>query len=153
MTKIKEIDANLKHITQKYIVHGVSCDGKMPNTGTAALLQKSYPKMHTDFVNWCKLHESDPSELLGTILVTELDDKVIISMFIQEAYGSSKQEVNQETIRKCFKELNKYAKANSISEIVMPKIGTGGSAKWDDIKKVIQEESVDFIPVVSIKSK
>jgi len=151
--KIIEIDVNLKYVTQKHILHGVNCQG-VAGAGVALLLRQMHPKMFIEYTAHCALFKDKKEELLGTIQVVDCDKKVIINGFTQLNYGASRQQVDYDALRKVFKAVNKYAKENSITEIVMPKIGSGlGGGDWNEIVKIIEEESIDFQPVVSIKSK
>jgi len=151
--KIIEIDTNLRYATQKYVAHGVNCQGVM-GAGVGLLLKTSHPTMYVEYKNLCENKKDNKEELLGTIQAVESKDKVIINAFTQLDFGVSRQQVDYEALRKCFKNINTYAKENSVTEIIMPKIGSGlGGGDWDIIKNIIEEESTDFQPIVSIKSK
>lgn len=151
--QIIESDINLKYMTQKYLAHGVSCDGKMPDVGSAAILRKTYPKMTEEYTRLCAMYTNKQNELLGMSQYIDCGDKIIINLYIQESYGSSRQPLDLEILRKCFIGLNNHAKENNVTEIAMPKIGTGGSESWDSIKAIIEETSLDYQPIVCIKSK
>lgn len=151
--KIVEIDVNLKYVTQTHIVHGTNCQGVM-GSGVALMIRSEYPKAYEEYLAHSALFKDKKEELLGTIQVVDCDGKVIINAFTQLDYGVSRQQVDYDALRNCFKKLNTYAKENGISEIVMPKIGSGlGGGDWKIISAIIEEEAVDFTPVVSIKSK
>jgi O-acetyl-ADP-ribose deacetylase (regulator of RNase III) len=155
MTQIQEIDVNLKYCPQKVVVHGVNAQGVM-GAGVALMVRSTYPKAYTEYVTHCVEFKDKKEELLGTIQVVECEDKnkVIINAFTQLDFGVSRQQVDYDALRLCFRAINTYAKENGVTEIVMPKIGSGlGGGSWDIIKAIIEEESTDFQPIVSIKSK
>jgi len=150
---IVELEVNLKYVTQKVLVHGCNCQGQM-GSGVALLIRQIYPKAHKEYVDHCAKFKDKKSDLLGTIQVVDCGDKIIINSFTQLDFGTGRQQVDYDALRNCFRLLNEYAKKNDIKEIVMPKIGSGlGGGSWDVISKIIEEESKDFQPIVSIKSK
>jgi O-acetyl-ADP-ribose deacetylase (regulator of RNase III) len=151
--KIKEIEINLLYTTQEFIAHGTNCQGVM-GAGVAFALRTKFPKMFEKYRELCDQNKNNTETLLGTIQTVSCDNKTIINCFTQLGYGTSKQQVDYEAIRKCFKALNEYAKENKISEIVMPRVGSGlGGGDWDIIKNIIEEESVNFQAIVCVKNK
>jgi O-acetyl-ADP-ribose deacetylase (regulator of RNase III) len=149
--KIQEIKTNLMYATQPIIAHGVNCKGVM-GAGVAKLIKAKYPLSCSAYVDYCKANK--PEDLLGKILVTQDTGKTIIHCFTQLAFGTSRQQVDYTALRSCIKLLNEAAKKAGWTEIVMPKIGSGlGGGDWNEIVKIIEEESTNFQPLVSIISK
>jgi O-acetyl-ADP-ribose deacetylase (regulator of RNase III) len=149
--KIKEIPVNLMYTTHPVIAHGTNCKGVM-GSGVSKLIKVKYPLAYSAYVDHCK--NNKPEDLLGKILVTQDTGKTIIHCFTQLSFGVSRQQVDYTILRSCMKLLNEAAKKSGWTEIIMPKISSGqGGGDWNEIVKILEEESTDFQPLVSIISK
>lgn len=150
--KIIYKQGNLLDCAERWILHGVNMQGKMAS-GVAKDIRTRYPSaydvyMYAYSVNALKL---------GVVTFADVGGgKKVFNGVTQEFYGKDgKQYVDYWAVKEVIQAMNYYATCGDdyfTREgmcIAMPKIGAGlGGGDWDIISKIIEEESVNFQPVV-----
>lgn len=145
--KIKYVKGDLLEAPEKYILHGVNCQGVM-GSGVAKLIRAKWPSAYAVYKN-C---EHLKGLRLGSITQTYDNGKVIFNGVTQEFYGRKANHcyVCYDAVREVMRSLN-YLRdiADEIPLIAMPAIGAGlGGGDWNIISEIIEEESTSFQPVV-----
>ena len=131
---------------ERALVHGCNAQGVM-GSGVARIVIDHY----TYAFNAYRAHYEKYGLKVGEIIVAEDTHKIIINAISQEFFGRDPNTVyvSYDGVRSALKEINRYAFNASISEIAFPLIGAGlANGKWSIISKIIEDESVDFQPVV-----
>lgn len=144
--KIVYKQGDLLECSENIILHGCNAQSTM-GSGVAKAIRAKYPEAFRAYL--AGIME------LGIVTYAAMDDnKIIMNAITQEFYGRQvgKQYVSYEAVRECFQRINWWA-GNTYKEgdasIAMPKIGAGlGGGEWDVIAQIIEEESVNFQPVV-----
>lgn len=126
-------------IKKGIIVQGVNCRGVM-GAGLAKQIRAMYPQVYNDYYKlWSSTKQ--PYDLLGTNVLTEIsDDLIIASGFTQPDYGSCKDYVyaDYDAIKSVFEEVDLLAK-NLDMPVYLPKIGAGlANGNWDIISRTIK---------------
>lgn len=150
---------------EEYIIaHGCNAQGKM-NSGVAKVIRAEFPGVFDAYVSYLELHNNpmgygrDP---VGTVclyvhhysgkLFSSPKEKMIANMITQRNYGRSGEiYVDYDAVRSCMRYLNKRARmyTKPPHAVAMPMIGAGlGGGDWNIISSIIEEESIDFQPVV-----
>lgn len=141
---IVEVKGDLLNAPQKYIAHGVNCQGVM-GSGVAKVLYTKWPRIKQDYLHFSKLHTS--SDLLGNVRYVNVDqNKTIINCYTQEYYGRDGElYLSYDALRKCFERLSNH----NLGEIAIPKIGCGlAGGDWEQVKAIINEVTGDKLKVV-----
>ena len=116
-------------------------------SGVAAIIREKYPKAYDDYVKYAE----DFGLNVGNIIVSDNQDRIIINAVTQQFYGRDPNTVyvSYDGMRFCIQKINQYAKENGIADVAMPLIGAGlANGSWKVISQIIEEESVDFQPIV-----
>lgn len=120
------------------IVHQVNCKGVM-GAGFAKQVKDKYPQLYERYKIMCK--SCNPKDLLGKIMVYEAEDKIIVSIFSQEDYGTDKCQTNYSAMEKGLHTLRKiYPK-----EIVIApyKIGCGlAGGDWTIVSQLLKKYDI-----------
>lgn len=146
------------------IVHGCNAQGVM-GSGIAKIVKEKYTYAYDVYR---KVYEKDGLELGNVYFayppnMMVMGDPIIINAITQFNYGRDPnvRYVSYDAVRKVVKALNHYSRTY-ISEwkdvhkeeplqmkIAFPMIGAGlGNGDWNIISQIIEEEAVDFKPVV-----
>lgn len=127
------------------IVHGVNCQGVM-GSGVAAQIRSKWPTVYERY----KLDEEKIGLQLGDVQIVAVESgQVVANAVTQEFYGrGGKVYVDYKAVRKCFREINKYAVLWNLT-VNFPLIGCGlAGGKWDIVSKIIDEELDDSLEKV-----
>ncbi len=155
---LKYHKGSLLDTTDKFIIHGVNCQGVM-GSGVAKALRDRWPDVYDDYIKFIEYKKKNrywaefrTSDLLGQINVShffESQFRFIINAFTQDKYGKDGQRyVNYDAINSCMVEANHLLVQFNETSISMPKIGAGlGGGDWDFISKIIKEEFNEDITV------
>lgn len=137
---------DLLQCEEKCILHGCNSQGKMAS-GVAKAIRAKYPSAYTAYIASKSLGGMN----LGVLTFAPQEDgKLIINGITQEFYGrDGRQYVDYEAVREVIKGVNWMAEQYNIPAVAMPKIGAGlGGGDWDIISRIIEEESINFQPVI-----
>lgn len=135
---INIINADIFTTNARVVCHQVNCIGFM-GAGIAKQIKHRFPEAYKEYRQHCDLYS--PEDLIGTVQLVFVKDKIIANLFGQINCGKNKgQHTSYEAIRKGFSELDKYAEMNNC-EIALPYgIGCGlGGGDWDTVYKIIEE--------------
>lgn len=131
---------------ERCICHGCNAQKKM-RSGVAAIIREKYPKAYDDYVKYAE----EVGLKVGNIIVSDNQDRIIINAITQQFYGRDPNTVyvSYDGMRSCIQKINQYAKENGIADVAMPLIGAGlANGSWKVISQIIEDESVDFQPIV-----
>ncbi len=141
---------NLITASELVIVHGCNNRGVM-GSGVARDIRRIFPEAYQLYKNYFKDCGLDMGEV---IWVYEIQ-KWIGHCITQDGYGKDgKKYVSYDAIRRCMRNINhsghlKVAHDNTLLNVAMPLIGAGlGGGDWNIISKIIEEESLQFQPIV-----
>ena len=131
---------NLIHASEGVIAHGCNNRGVM-GSGVARAIRDAYPEAYDIYKKFYKLHGLE----LGMI-ICHYGKPHVVNCITQNGFGKDgKQYVDYAAIRKCMRTIN----SARYFEVAMPKIGAGlGGGDWNVISKIIEEESLNFQPIV-----
>lgn len=124
------------------MVHGANCQAVM-GAGIAAQIKSRYPEMFAVDTKANVYAPGDIRRLGGYSAIQMANRKIGINLYSQ-FYGGSNADLC--AIRLGLKKINNRFPGFTIG---LPLIGCGiGGLKWDDVKKVIEEELVDMQIVI-----
>lgn len=149
--KITYKNGDLFYFSEKALAHGCNARGVM-GSGVAKIVKEKYPEAYFAY----RTAFETTGLQLGTTLWVKIGEKFIINAITQQDYGrKNKLYVSYDAIRKCIREINSVCfetqipDGENITSVAFPKIGAGlANGDWEIIEKIIEEESIDFIPVV-----
>jgi hypothetical protein len=121
------------------IAHVVNDRARMWHGGFSAALRRRFPEAQRLFTD----RQVKGGSPLGTNIVSDLGEVVVISMVAQAGYGPSKKSrLRYDELRTCLKGVAAEARTRGAS-VHMPRIGTGqGRGRWPVISGLIDEELV-----------
>jgi len=163
MSKITIKQGDLLDATEDVICHQVNCSGIMKR-GVAKQIKEAYPQVFKRYYDAVS-RSSSPKELLGQILMDEVDRKegsqLIISLFSQLRFGSelcigSEQHyTNYAALGNAVSLMFEAISQIGVKSIAIPYgIGCGldGGGDWEIVKEIFEFYSDKFnIPVVAYK--
>lgn len=117
------------------IAHGCNSMGVM-GSGVAKIIRSKYPGAHDIY--------SKSPKALGTNIIYQHSDKIIVNMITQERYGRDVTEryVSYDAVDSCFKHLIEWMTEFNYKSVSIPKIGAGlGNGNWDIISGIIGSHS------------
>lgn len=137
------------------ICHLVNAQGVMA-AGIAKDIRSKYPQVYKDYMDLWR-ETTDPTNFhqkkqldLGEIIVTRMEEQVIISLVGQKYYGREKgrRYVSYDAIADGFEKIEKEFPNSTIA---MPQIGSGlAGGDWDIIEGIIEGSCKTVTPVVYI---
>jgi len=132
---------------EKVLVHGCNARGAY-GSGVAGIMRKNYPEAYESYMRFFK----SGSAKLGAInWVNVFDGRLIGNAITQDRYGNDPNIVYADyyAIRLAMKEINTRALNDGFKSVGMPLIGAGlAHGSWKKISQIIQEEAIDFSPIV-----
>lgn len=137
---------NLLNSPDLVIVHGVNNRGVM-NAGVAKDIRATWPKVYKDYIDiWNqRVYYDTIQEMLGTNIITETPDRIIVSCVTQSTYGFKGKHVSYDAVDTCMKYLVPFLMAGQYTSLSMPKIGAGlGGGCWEVIAAIINDRLKDF---------
>jgi O-acetyl-ADP-ribose deacetylase (regulator of RNase III) len=150
---------------ERVICHGCNAQGKM-GKGIAKQVREQEPAAYEFYMNAHAgaISRGEKFIPLGTAVWVMGEKHVIINAITQETYRKSYEPdgvryADYDAIRKVMQQINATAKASQvqgainyfgrIDTVAFPLIGAGlAGGSWKIISEIIEEESVDFQPVV-----
>lgn len=130
----------------EYICHQVNCQGAM-GSGIAGAIRRKYPKVYDEYLFWNKRFEKmvkpgeySYEEMLGEVLVVNVNNKKIVNMAAQYGYGvDGLRYTSYDAFWSCLNKIRYYVPKGS--KIGFPwQIGCGlGGANWIIINTMIEE--------------
>lgn len=125
------------------LVNTVNCEGYM-GKGIAYQFKMQFPEMNKEYVNKCKRNELIP----GKLHCYNTGSKFIINFPTKNKW---REKSKMEYITSGLDELIEVIKANSISSIAIPPLGSGnGGLIWSEVKEVIIQKLTDISQNVDI---
>lgn len=157
MSKITIKQGGLLDATEDVICHQVNCLGIM-RRGIAKQIKEAYPQVFKRYYDVVS-RSSSPKELLGQILMDEVDQKegsqLIISLFGQLCFGSEQHYTNYAALGNAVFLMFEAISHIGVKSIAIPYgIGCGldGGGNWEIVKEIFELYSDKFnIPVVAYK--
>lgn len=160
--KIIYVNSDLLEAPQKYIAHGVNCQGVM-GSGLALAIRNKWPSVYDNYRKFYNEYQNRysntnfaftfPEKLLGEVNISYQDEnRTIANCFTQLNYGRQKniRYVSYDAVAKTFNYLN-WLIREEVKEIALPKIGAGlGGGDWNVIKEIIESECKDIQPYVYV---
>ena len=145
--KIEYVSGDLMQTSERVIIHGCNSHGVM-GSGVARLIRDQFPVAYHVYRN----SYLQDGLSLGTIVWAETCGKIIGNAITQRNYGRVQDiYVDYDAVRSAMKNVNAYCVEHGIARVAMPKIGAGlGGGDWIVIAKIIEDESLDFTPVVYV---
>ena len=140
---ILEIQGDLLETDSKLIAHGCNAQGVM-GSGVAEALATRFKGLKSAYRSHCDLMwgaGQAPSDLLGSVYIVSIDDKLIANCFTQQNYGSGGHQVyvNYDAIHQCVGTLVLEMAALGLKEIAIPRIGCGlAGGNWERVKKIFE---------------
>ena len=159
--KIEYVKGDFIDGPETYIVHGCNAQGVM-GRGAALAIKTRLPYAFKQYRSAYEVAGLPLGSIVWSVDDTEdnPNPKVVGNMITQDQWHPSYgRNVDYEAVRNGFKLLNEEMQNHKenldpydpdyFERVGMPKIGAGlGAGDWDIISKIIEEESVHFIPVV-----
>ncbi len=153
--KIIYKNGNLLDCTEPWILHGCNAQGVM-GSGVALAIKNKFPSAYQAYL----ASKAEGGMKLGiiTFAYQEASNQFVVNGITQEFYGrDGKQYVDYEAVREVMKGMNWLAVNrhgmyfDGDCSVAMPAIGAGlGGGNWEVISAIIEEESINFQPVVYI---
>ncbi len=139
---------NLITASERIIIHGCNNRGVM-GSGVAREIRREFPEAYQIYKNLFKDFRLD----LGEVIWVYEKSKWVGNCITQDGFGNDgKKYVCYDAVRKCMREINNsyhIKKPHIDMNIAMPKIGSKrGGGDWNIISEIIEEESLQFQPVV-----
>lgn len=149
--KIVYKHGDLMKAEEAFIAQGCNAKGVM-GSGVAKLLRDADEYIFTSYADVFR-EQGNVLHLGQTIWVdSKLLNKVVINVITQENYGRDTNVVyvDYDGLRNGFREINDFcAMSTEKPAIAMPLIGAGlANGKWSIISQIIEEEAINFTPVV-----
>jgi O-acetyl-ADP-ribose deacetylase (regulator of RNase III) len=151
---VATIAADIAHVKEGIIAHGVNCQGIM-GAGVAKELADIHPAMLERYKVLCE----EGSIMPGTLWIYRTNESFgakhpfstgsglrIINMATQEFYGPMGR-AKLEWIEECVKKLEMSLEVMGTQSLVyIPKIGCGlGGLDWNDVSKIFEASPVKFV--------
>ena len=124
--------------TEQVIAHGVNCMGHF-GSGVAGAIKRKHPFVRMQYLNLDK-HE------LGTCQFVDYNGQTWVNAHTQDKKGyDGRQYASLTAVASCLAEIADYMKAQELTTIAMPKIGSGlGGLKWDDVFILVEGLLFDY---------
>ncbi|MFW6026035.1 MAG: macro domain-containing protein [Candidatus Woesearchaeota archaeon] len=145
---IKVIQGDLLEGEVNIIAHQVNCMGVF-GAGLAKQIAKKYPEAKKDYIDYCK--NKGQHNLLGDVLITEVEKYKITNLFSQKYYGrygeyykKYRRQTNYVALEKTLEELKRRYPDTKIG---LPyKIGCGlAGGDWGIVYNIIDKVFKDSI--------
>lgn len=121
--------------------HGCNCVGAM-GKGIAVQFRQKFPNMFMIYHEMCQKKKFRP----GDVYVYEYEPgKFVFNLATQEHYNPRFGRLARiEWISTSVEKMIKIAEENGVTDIALPKIGSGlGGLVWGDVKRAIEEVASD----------
>ena len=131
---------NIFDVKEGVIVHQVNCQKTM-GAGIAKEIKKRFPKVYKEYLK--------EDQQLGNAQLVEVDKNFYVAnIFGQETYGSNKRDTNYKAVRKAFKQVGNFIKANQYTLYVPFKMGCGlAKGDWRIYRDIIDEQCGDLVQI------
>ena len=145
---LHEVSGDILLTQAQAIAHGVAPnDGH--NQGLAHALRESWPAMYKDFRHFCQTKHPKAG---GLWTWAGAEGKRVASLFTQDAaydHGAKPGRASAEHLNHALKALRKWAEAEGLSSLALPRLATGvGGMSWDEVQPLIAKHLGDLgIPV------
>lgn len=144
---MKTVQGDILKETEGIIVHGCNAQGVM-GSGIAKQIRNKYPQVFKDYRDhYLLMIQTDPENLLGSIVITEINPKlIIVSGITQQFYGRDTNEryVCYNAVRGVFSGVRKLSLQTGLP-VKYPALGSGlGGGDLERIKMVINEALKDL---------
>lgn len=146
--KIEYVQGDLFSTEHSYILHGCNSKGVM-GSGVAKTVRAKYPEAYERYALWCA-----KGFRLGTSLLVNCGDKVIINAVTQQNYGKVSEQtgpnpvryVSYDAVATIFEELETLIPNTTVA---MPLIGCAlGGGSWSVVSAIIEAECKTIQPIV-----
>jgi len=143
--KIKYIKGDLFKTQYDIIIHGCNRQGVM-GSGVAKIVKESWTNAYDAYIS----HHKEFDLKMGEVVWGYANKRIIGNCITQDFYGRTGDHyVDYEAIKNVFKEVNSFCLELKYLHVAMPMIGSGlGGGDWSIIEGLIEEEAIDFQPVV-----
>lgn len=147
---INYIKGNLLITPDKFIMHGVNCQGVM-GSGVAKAIKEHriFKNAYYDYLRYCQ--SVHINQRLGTINISTCNDadynyKFVLNAFTQFNYGTpSICHVDYNAVDVIMRDTRVLLRQFNELSISMPKIGAGlGGGDWNIIEKIIDSRLADI---------
>lgn len=134
------IDKDITTIKSGIIAHQVNCTNHIGSGVAKALIQK-WPRVKTEYHNWCDRFGTD--NILGHVQLLVIDSSLYVANnFSQKDKGyDGKLYTNYDAVRKCFESINTMNKTLYRTQVYIPfNYGCGlGGGSWGTIEQIIDD--------------
>jgi O-acetyl-ADP-ribose deacetylase (regulator of RNase III) len=136
---------NIIHASEKIIAHGTNQQGKMMS-GVAKAIREYFPGVFEAY----RAEYDTKGLLLGTVVFVESKNKIIANCITQQFYGrDGRRYVDYNAIAESMKKIKLYCIENGITEVALPRIGSGlGGGNWEEISAIVMANLDPVIPVI-----
>lgn len=129
------VHGNILNAQEDIICHQVNCLGIM-GAGLALQIRNKFPATYNRYYKTCKQHK--PEDLLGHILFTKENNKIIANIFGQLNIGKSTTDYRAQI--NAFKILKQFADNNNYSIAIPYNFGCGlAGGNWNIVYKNLQQ--------------
>lgn len=159
MSKIEYVLGDLFKSDAPIMVHGCNSQGVM-GSGVAKYVREYYPEAYTDYRH---VYEDRGLRTGESIYVHTMNkfhpyhELVIVNAITQNNFGRTGEVfVDYDAIKQVFEDLNELTQdmtehVSGLPKVAMPRIGAGlGGGDWDIIAQIIEDVSMNYIPIVYI---
>lgn len=147
MSKIIHKNGDALNGSELFFAHGCNNQGVM-GAGIAKQVKQQFPLVYKKYVEFYNNY----GLTLGDVVLVEENNKVFFNI-ITQTLSDSKRRLSYDAIYDGFVWIDNYMKKLDIPEkdkqVAMPQIGAGlGGGNWNIISQIIDETSINYIPVV-----
>lgn len=132
----------------RYFLHGCNAQGVM-GSGAAKAVRTRYPNAYKTY----RMIYEALGLTVGEVITHSEKDVTIFNCITQQNYGTDgRVYASLDAIEECIRKVDVIMSFTAYPEKVsMPAIGSGlGGLCWEDVERVIEQESTCFIPVVYV---
>jgi O-acetyl-ADP-ribose deacetylase (regulator of RNase III) len=135
---IKEVSGDILLSEAHAIAHGVAPNDHF-NSGLALAMRERWPALAKDFRHYCQTSHPQPGALFTWM---GADGKYVVNLMTQAAaygHGEKPGRATTEAVGHALRELAKFAKAEKLRSIALPRLATGvGGLEWAEVKPLIE---------------
>ncbi|HFK1435062.1 TPA: macro domain-containing protein [Bacillus cereus] len=141
---IKVVEGDILQASEDVVGHQVNCQGVM-GAGLAKQIRDKYPDVYNIYAKNC--YKTHPMNLMGDILVIQIEGKYVANIFSQLNYGRKKgvRYTDYVALHTGLMHLREYAESRGLTVALPYNIGCGlAGGDWDKVYTIIDRAFKDY---------